>query len=111
MMNRQHGRKVDERRKRDTRNIVEVQQIDRFGRVADSPAAMIGILQLRRGAIGQRPLGACIPPFDVTGETRFAVSIHGDFKTSIVEVTSKIPNEKLCAAVPTRWNFDKRGSD
>jgi hypothetical protein len=111
MMNREHSRKIDVAREWNGCDIVQMQQVDRLGRVVNGPAAVVNIFQTGDRTLGQRPFRMFISPFNVTRQTRFAVSIDRDVESAFVQVARKISNKKFSAAVPTRWNFDEWGSD
>ena len=93
MMNRQHGRRVDENGERDAGDIVEVQHIDRLCGIANGPAAVVGVLEVRRQTIAERPLGVRVSPFHPAGHPRIAVGVDGDLVTSGVEAAHQVRNK------------------
>ncbi|PWT82160.1 MAG: TIGR00159 family protein [Blastocatellia bacterium] len=108
MMQRQYDRQISEAGERETRHIVEVQDIYHQSGIVHGPGKVIDILQFGPNRISDRPFAACVPPFDCAGQSRIAVRVNRDLMTTCVEPAREIGNEELGSSVP-RWRDGDEG--
>src|SRR5438093_763606 len=107
-MDRQDGGYIDEPCKRRADDVVEVQDVDRLGRVVNGPGCMVAALQAGRITRRRRPLSMAVEPPELARDVRIAVGVHDCVMAALDQTFGQMRYKQFGPAVSDGRHWNER---
>src|SRR5262245_32171514 len=107
MVKRADHRNVDEPRRRKRHGLVDMNEVNRSGRIMHSPRRVVIVFELSSEWISDWPLRGWIQPSQFAGDMRLAVGVHDHVMTALEQATCELGSKQFGSAVCHRRNGNK----